>query len=177
MTGFVQLIGTREACRSRADDGHRLSRAGRRRIWCDPAFLPTLVDNGALDAFDCDRRFDNTQHARTFAGRGTNAAGKLREIVRLVQTVKRLAPESAVDEVIPLRNQVVDRTTCGHAANKFARVTKRNAAIHAAGTLRAEFVLRQMEVKFVPVRRAIESRHVGRDFAKVFDESSRFSHN
>ena len=52
-----------------------------------------IVTGGVVDA----------EHARAFARRRADAAGELREVVRLVQPLERFLPQAAVDEIVPLR--------------------------------------------------------------------------
>jgi hypothetical protein len=125
-----------------------------------------LIVTGGVDA----------EHAGTLARRRTHAAGELREVVRLVQAVERLAPLAAVDEVIPLRDQVVDRAAGGHAADQFPGVAERDAAVHAARALLAEFLLLHVGMKLVPVADALGGRAVDGKFAQVFDETSWLAH-
>ena len=61
-----------------------------------------------------------------FARRGTQLARELREVVGRVQAIDRRAPAIAVDEIVPVGNQVAERT---------ALMTERNAAVHAARAL------------------------------------------
>ena len=105
----------------------------------DPAFVPALVDDRDFDVLDRDRRRVDAEHARAFARRGADAAGELGKIVRLVQALERLLPEAAIDEVVPLGDEVVDRAAAGHAADERAGVAERDAAIHAARALLRSF--------------------------------------
>ena len=59
-----------------------------------------------------------------------------------MQYVERLLPVLLVDEVIPVRNDVVDRA---------ARHAERNAAIHAARALDARFPIGKMKHEFAVV--------------------------
>ena len=58
-----------------------------------------MVTGGVVDA----------EHARAFARRGADAAGELGEVVGAVQALERLAPQAAIHQVVPLRDQIVDR--------------------------------------------------------------------
>ena len=110
----------------------------------------------AFDVLDRDRRSIDAEHARTFARRGANAAGEFREIIRLVQPFERFFPEAAIDEIVPFRNEIVDRAAGGHAADERAGVAERNSAIHAARALLAQFLSSvHVEMKFVPVLDAL----------------------
>ena len=68
----------------------------------------------------------DVERARRLAGRRADAAGELGEVVGRVQRLERVAPVAAVDEVVEVRNDVVDRA---------AAVAERRAAVHAARAL------------------------------------------
>ena len=65
-------------------------------------------------------------------GAGQMRPGKFGEIIGRVQLPHRFLPASAIHQIIPVRNQIVDRT---------AGVAKRHAAIHTARSLRTQLVL------------------------------------
>ena len=110
MSGTVELLRSGEPCRTRSHHGDFATRAGLRRLRDDPALLETALDDAVLDVLDRDRRRVDTEHTRPFTGRGTDTPGELGEIVGAMQPLERLAPEPAVDEIVPLGDQVVDRT-------------------------------------------------------------------
>ena len=108
--GLVQLGGTGQPGGTRADHGHALARALFRRLGDHPALCKALVDDGALDILDGHGRIVDAEHAGTLARGRADATGELRKIVGLVQTLEGFLPQTAVDEVVPLRYEVVDRT-------------------------------------------------------------------
>ena len=108
------------------------------RLGHDPAVFPAVINDRALDVLDRDGGLVHAEHARTFARRRAHAAGELREIICLVQPLQRFLPQSAIDEIVPLGNQVVNRAAAGHAADQLAGVAERNAAIHAPRALLAQ---------------------------------------
>ena len=116
------------------------------------------------------------EYARAFAGRGTDTSGELREIIRLVKPFQRLAPAPAIDEVVPLRDDVVDRAARRHAADELARVAERNSAIHAPRALVAELLLLHVVVEFLPVADALKRRPVHGKLPQILNESSWFAH-
>jgi hypothetical protein len=93
-----------------------------------------------------------------------------------VQTIQRFVPEASENEVVPLWDEVMDRATGGHAADEFAGVAKRYAAIHAPCALGTQLFFLHVMVELVPVAHAFERRTVDRNFAQVLDESSWFAH-
>ena len=135
VAGPGQLLGAGEPGRARADDGHGAAAAAGRRARHDPALLPGAVDDRDLDLLDRDRvALADLEHARRLARRRAETARELREVVRAVQLVDRLAPAVAVDEVVPVRDQVPERA---------AVMAERHPALHAARTLAAELGERQ----------------------------------
>src|SRR4029077_13289970 len=73
---------------------------------------------------------------------GADAAGEFRKIVGRVQCHQRLAPLVAIDQIVPVRDQIVDRA---------ALMTERDAAIHAARRLGTQYWLRKGFDKLLPV--------------------------
>src|SRR5204862_4357745 len=92
------------------------------------------VDDRAFYGFYRDRVIVDVQRAGGLARRRADAAGEFREIVGRVQGHQRLAPLVAVDQIVPVRDQIVDRA---------ALMTERDAAIHAARRLGAQDRLRK----------------------------------
>ena len=69
---------------------------------------------------------DDVERAGGLARRRADAAGHLGEVVGGVEVARRLLPVGVIDEVVPVRDLVVDRA---------ALVAIGDAAIHAAGGL------------------------------------------
>src|SRR5262249_60700699 len=82
------------------------------------------------------------EHARALARRRAETAGPLREVVRRVQAVERLTPVVLVDQVVPVRDDVPERT---------ALVAERDAAVHAPRSLLREVLDRVGQVVLAPV--------------------------
>ena len=96
-----------------------------------------------LDLLDRHRVVVDRQHARRLARRRADPAGELGEVVGRVELVDRLAPLAAVDEVVPVGDQVAERT---------ALVAERDPAVHAPRALALQLGLRlQAEVLLVVV--------------------------
>src|SRR6185312_9170892 len=112
------------------------------RLGTDEAFLESALDNALFDLLDGDRRLVNAKHACCLARSGTNPSRKLRKIVGRMQLSHRFFPMTAVDEIIPVRNEIVDRTP---------GMAERHAAIHAARALGSQFFFRKILVDLEPV--------------------------
>src|SRR5207248_3230363 len=106
-----ELLRAREPRRSGADDRDAASGAPHRRLRDDPTLFPRTVDDRELDLLDRDGvALVDLEHARGLTWRRTEAAGEFGEVVRAMQLDDRLLPAVAVDEVVPVRDEVAERT-------------------------------------------------------------------
>jgi uncharacterized membrane protein len=94
----------------------------------NPPLGPGAVNNGALDDFNRDGGQVDAEHAGGFARSGADAASELGKVIGGVETMNGGLPASIVCHIIPVGNEVVDRT---------AGVAEGNAAVHAARALLA----------------------------------------
>ena len=145
----VQLIAGRQARRSRADDGHTLARPRCGRLRANPSFGERALDNRDLRRLDRHRRVVDPEHARSLARRGAQPPREFREIVRRVQPIDGGAPPVAIHEIVPVGNQVAERT---------AVVTERNPAVHAARGLILQRRWLVGKRHFPPVAHALGNR-------------------
>src|SRR5262249_3626819 len=107
----VKLVCTRKSSRTRSNNRDSLARPRQRRLSNDPTFLESPIDNGALDTLNRNRIVIYSQHTRSFARRRTHSASELRKVVRLMKQFQRTTPIACVNQVIPIRNEIVQRTT------------------------------------------------------------------
>ena len=161
MSSVVKLGSGGKASRTRTDDGDFLAGAFRGWLGNDPAVFPTLIDDRDLDVLDRHGGLVDTEHAGAFARGRADAPRELREVVGLMEAFQRFAPKTAVDEIVPLRNQVVDRAAAGHPTDELTRMAERDAAIHATGALLLEFFIRVVVVNFLPISDAGERIAIG----------------
>ena len=136
---LVQQVCRSQAGRSAADYGHTFSRAGRRNPGLDPA-----LGEPGLDQIQFVIPVGNAvvlQVARFFAQCRADVSCKFREGCRLQQALQCLPFLAAVQQIVPLRDQVMQRAS-------EIRLAERHAAVHAAGRLRASGLasLRDMQV-------------------------------
>src|ERR1019366_4338935 len=167
------VAGARQLLRGGQSGGagtyHRDALAARHggRFRDDVALGESAVDDGFLDLLDGDRRLNDAQHAGGFTGRGTNAPGEFREIIGGVQLPHRFLPAPLVHQIVPIGNDVGERTT---------GVAKGDAAIHAARRLGAQVVVGERQVDFGPVLDAHDGVATLGHFPRVFHEAGDFSH-
>ncbi len=150
-----------------ADHGDTAARRMRRALRPHPAFFPGLVGDGVLDRLDADRIAVDAKHARLLARRRADASGELGEVVRRMQHLDRTLPVLPVNEVVPVRNDVVDRA---------AALAERDAAIHAAGALHAGGVVRQAQIELAVMLLARLGRFVRLLEPLVLEESGDVAH-
>ena len=138
-----ELLGGGQPGGPGPDDRDLLARLGRRRAaGTTQPCPPRVVHDLQLDLLDRHRVAVDRQHAGGLARRRAQRPGELREVVRGVQPLDRLAPLVAVDEVVPLRDEVAQRA---------ALVAERDAAVHAAPGLLLQPVVRELLVDLAPV--------------------------
>ena len=161
MAGTAKLLRRGQAGRTGSDDGDLAARLFRRRLRADQAKFIGLVGNRLLDRLDRDRRVLEVQRAGFLARGGADTAGELGEVVGRMQVADRLFPLAAVDEVVPVRNLVVNRTAGRPMAIG-------NAAIHAARRLLGDLGIRHRNGEFTEmadtVRRWLVFHHLPVDF-------------
>ncbi len=168
--GAAQLLRRGHAGRARADDGDRLPRfaLGVRRLRRHPALVPGAVDDRVLDLFDRHGvALADLEHARRLARRRAQAAGELGEVVRRVQLGDRVVEAVAVDEVVPVRDQVAERT---------AVVAERHAAVHAPRALLAQLLHGALQQELAVVVRALGRVPLGDAVALDLQEAAELAH-
>ena len=167
VTGPSELLGRGEPGGARTDDGHRL--AGRAGWWPgdDPAGLEGAIDDSQLDRLDRDRVVVDPQDAGALAGRRAEGAGELREVVGGVQPVDRVPELVAIDEVVPVGDEVSEGTPL---------MAEGDAAVHAAGALASEGVGRPRQHDLAPVVETLGDRPVRLLAALELDEARDLSH-
>ena len=169
MSHAIELLGGGHARRARADHGHALAGAVLRRLGQRPN--PLEMASSAIDfsiSLMATGSSIDAEHARGFARRRAYAPSDLREVVGLVQRAGRLLPFVAVNVIVPVGDQVTQRT---------AGVAERNAAIHAAGALRLQLLAHHGQLELAVVFDALAHRDLARIFAAILHETSDFSHD
>src|SRR5690348_1496032 len=126
-----------------------------------------MLNDSLFDELDRDRRLVDAEDASGLARRGADAAGKLRKIVGGMQDANRFLPFVAIDEIIPVRDDVVHRT---------AGVAKRNAAIHAARGLRADARFGKRLIDLEVILHTLVDGTAVRRFAREFFKAGDLTH-
>src|SRR4029077_13002765 len=165
--GTAQLLRRGESCRTRTYNCHFLPRCRVRRLGPNPALAKSALHNTLLVLLDGHGRLIDSQHARRFARCRADAAGKFGKVVGRVQLANGFFPASAIDEVVPIRNQIVDGTS---------RLAEGHAAIHAACALASQLFFRKIEVDLEPVVDALGHGTLRGQLARIFEETGSLTH-
>ena len=164
MAGARQLLRGGKAGRAGAHHRNRLAGFPGGDLRMDPAFFPAPIHDLAFDGLDGDRIVLDVQGTGRLARRRAAPAGEFREIVGGMQRVRRRAPLVAIDQIVPVGDQIVDRA---------ALVAEGNAAIHAARRLLAYLRRRQRMDEFAvivnPRFRLFAAAVLAFDFQKARD--------
>ena len=175
VAGARELLGAGEPRRPGADHRDLLPGAVRRRLGLE-ALRDGAVGDRGLDRFDGDRVLVDVERAGRLARRRADAAGDLGEIVGRMQVARRLVPVAAIDEVVPVRDLVVDRAARRAGGERAGALAIGHAAIHAARRLRAIVVLLQRQDEFVPMADALGDRLVVTVVAFVVEKTGDLAH-
>ena len=165
--GPHQLLGGRQAGRSRADHRHRLARADRGHLRGHPPLVPGALDDLVLDPLDRDRVLVDPEHARRLARCRAQPSRELGEVVGGVQALHRLRPVVPVHKVVPLRDQVAERA---------AVMAEGDAAVHAASSLLLGGLLVEGLVDLLPVAQPDRDGPPPGQLAAVLHEARRLTH-
>src|SRR5208337_3111883 len=167
VSGAAQLLGRGQSRGARTHDCHFFPGADFWRLGPDPAFVKPALHDIFFNLLDCDWRLVDPEHTRRFTRRWTNPAGEFREVVGRVQLPDRLFPTSVINEIVPIGNQIVDRTP---------RLAKGHATVHAARALGAKIRFGKIEIDFKPIVDALSNRTSRGKLARVFQESRVLTH-
>ena len=175
VAGARELLRAGKSGRPRADDRNAFAGPLRRRLGLEPLGDGPVGDR-AFDRFDGDRVLIDVERARRFARRRADAAGHFRKVVGRVQIARGLVPVAGVDEVVPVRDLVVDRAARRAGRERAGALAIGHAAIHAARRLDAVFVVLERQYEFAPVAHALLDRLVVTVVAFVFEEPGDLAH-
>src|SRR5262245_14124479 len=75
-----------------------------------------------------------------------------------MQIARGFLPVAAVDQIVPVRNLVVDRAAGRRAGDAAGAMTIGHATIHAARGLIAKFLFRKRQDEFAPMLHALRDR-------------------
>src|SRR5690606_29990814 len=117
-----------------------------------------------LDAY---RVVIDVESTGRLAWSGADASGELREVVGRVQHTERGPPVLAIDQIVPVGNDIVDWA---------AVAAEGNAAIHATRALHLGLFVGQRRDELLPVLKALSRSLVGFLDAFKFYKAGDFAH-
>ena len=167
MPGTRQLLRRGKPGGTGPDDRHFLAGLHPGRLGNDPPHLPALIGNGMFNGFDPDGLIVDIQRTGFFARRRTDTPGELRKVVGRMQDFQCLLPISPVNQIVPVRNDVIDRATV---------VAEGDSAIHATRPLHARLFIVECCDELAIVLEARLCRLIRFRQTLTFQKSSRLSH-
>src|ERR1700687_5150531 len=167
MPGATQLLRRGQSCRTRTHDRDFLSGAKFRRLWSKPTLQKSAFHDVFFVLLDRDWRLVDTQHTRGFTGSGANSAGELGKIICGVQLADGFLPASAIDKIVPVRNEIADRAS---------GLAEWNAAIHAASALLAQLFFWKILIDLKPVVDPLVHWPAWSQFPRVVHEARGLAH-
>ena len=162
-----QLLGCGQTRGASSNHGHRFTGLDLGGTRCDPTFGPCAVNDRVFNRFDTHRIVIHVDYACSFARCGADTAGEFREIIGTVQDFDCILPIISENQLIEIRNDVVDWATT---------VAKRRAAVHATGRLCFGLLRGQSDHKFSVMLQAIRNRFVSLFDTLKLHEAGNFSH-
>ena len=115
--------------------------------------------------------------ARSLAKGRAHTARELRQRRGKRETLGGLGPSSAIHELVPLRDEVVERAAArASAAKRTAHLAKRNPAHHAAARLSALGIFIEVHIELVVVANALAHRAQRMCLAIPLKKCSRLPH-
>ena len=151
MSTLVELIGCCKSRRSGTDDGDLFAGTYLWRFRIGITMLVCIFDDSVLVFLGSDSLSIMSAGTCCLAKCRADTACKLREVVGLFQTLICLLPVACIDQIIPLRNEVVQRTSARHTHDRHSRLAKRHSTGHASAALYALFFQRKRGMKFMEV--------------------------
>src|SRR5437879_8625407 len=101
-----------------------------------------MLDDRLFNYFNGYRRRVDAEHAGSLTGCRADAPSELGKVVGRVKRANRVLPPIMEDQIVPIGNDVADRTT---------GMTEWHATIHATGALRTNTVLGKLTVDLKPI--------------------------
>jgi len=133
------LIGGCKTGWTRTNDGNTLSTPYFWRLTVHIALLVSIFDNAPLIFLRADWISVDITGTCCLAECRADTACKFREVIRLGETLIRHLHISCIHIIIPLRHEVIQRTTGRHTGNHLAILAKRHTTVHTTCRLFALF--------------------------------------
>ena len=176
MSSPVEKIRGSQSGRTGTDHRNLLARAHFRRTgFCIP-LLVCIFNDRVLIALRRHRILVQTAGAGILTECRTYTGCEFREIVCLCKAVVRFLPVAVIDQVIPLRHQIVERASARHPHQVHTGLTEGHAARHAARALYLLFLLRQGRIELIEMLNPLEGLLRRLILSRIFHKSCWFSH-
>ena len=176
MSSAVQLIGGCKTGWTRTNDGNTLSTPYFWRLTVHIALLVSIFDKAPLIFLRADWISVDITGTCCLAECRADTACKFREVIRLGETLIRHLHISCIHIIIPLRHEVIQRTTGRHTGNHLAILAKRHTTVHTTCRLFALFFHRKRLVKLVKILYTLKRWYFLAGLSFILHKSCTFSH-
>ena len=176
MTSFVQLHGSCQSGRPTSYYGYGLAGTYLWRVCLYKPCCKSIFDNGSFIFLGGDRVSVQITGACLFTQCRADSGGKLWKTMCLHQSGVSLFVTSVVQQIVPLRHQVVQRTAAGHSSDHHTCLTEWDSTCHTSCCLLALFFFGKRSVEFIKMMNSFQRGLCFRRFSFIFHESGWFSH-
>jgi hypothetical protein len=168
VTSASELLCCSKSGWSRSDNRNPFTGANRRQLRFDPAFGPGTIDDLNLDLLDRDWILIDSDNTCCLTWGRAKPSGELREIIGRVQLIDRITPTIPENKIVPIRNQIAERT---------AVVAERNTAIHAPACLFTNLGDRKILVDLTPITKPDWNLTPARKLTLMLEKSCYITHD
>ena len=170
------MVRCGQSRRAGAHHRHLLSSAHLGNMWDDEPSGIALLHDGQLVLLHRDWVTVQATGTGRLAQGGAHPAGKLRKVVGLSQPFQGVVQVAVVYQVVPLRNQIVQRTAGIHPRQLHPGLAEGHAALHAPGPLPLPLLFWLHGMELIPVPDALQRRLRRIAPARIVQKSCGFSH-
>src|SRR5215831_2641708 len=93
-----------------------------------------------------------------------------------MEVARGFLPVSSIDEIIPVRNLIIDGTPCGRASDTACAVAVRHSAVHATRCLFPDLLFGKRQDKFTPMFYPLRDRLIVAVLALDFQKPGDLAH-
>ena len=151
MTSFIEHIRRSEPGRAGADDGYFFIRSDLRYQRFYITLFKSVFYERKLVFLHRNRQVVKTAGAGGFTEGRADASRKLGEIICFKQSGKGVLKIAVVYLVIPLRYEIVERTSRDHPVERHSRLTEGDAAVHTSCSMKPSFLSGKLLVEFIEI--------------------------
>ena len=149
MPTLIELVCNSKSARTAADYRYLFTGSHFGRMRQSITLFICIFYDGILIFLSCHRISVKSARTCIFAKCRADTGGKFREVICLFQSVICLLPVSGIYQIVPFRNEVVQRASARHTAQIHPCLTERYTAFHTSCTLQLLLFFRKVRMEFI----------------------------